>query len=89
MERQQGAVVVKDLDIATNLTDLDDQESLLMNAEFKLSINAYLSDLLHSPVRSLAEVIAFNEAHPVEVINQIVFLSSTLQNQRTTGARWF
>ncbi|KAG0544911.1 hypothetical protein BDA96_02G317100 [Sorghum bicolor] len=64
--RQQGAVVVKDLDIATNLTDLDDQESLLMNAEFKLSINAYLSDLLHSPVRSLAEVIAFNEAHPVE-----------------------
>jgi amidase len=80
MERQQGTVVVKDLDIATDFTDLDGQETLLMNAEFKLSINAYLSDLLHSPVRSLAEVIAFNEAHPVEV-NQIVFLSSTLQNQ--------
>ncbi|CAD6223795.1 unnamed protein product [Miscanthus lutarioriparius] len=64
--RQQGAVVVKDLDIATNFTDLDDQETLLMNSEFKLSINAYLSDLLYSPVRSLAQVIAFNEAHPVE-----------------------
>jgi len=73
--------VIKDLDIATNFTDLYEQETLLMAAEFKLSINAYLSDLLYSPVRSLAQVIAFNEAHPVEV-NQIVFLSSTLQNQQ-------
>jgi amidase len=73
--------VIKDLDIATNFTDLYEQEILLMAAEFKLSINAYLSDLLYSPVRSLAQVIAFNEAHPVEV-NQIVFLSSTLQNQQ-------
>ena len=72
--------MIKDLDIATNFTDLYEQEILLMAAEFKLSINAYLSDLLYSPVRSLAQVIAFNEAHPVEV-NQIVFLSSTLQNQ--------
>uniref|UniRef100_A0A0A9CMU9 Amidase domain-containing protein n=1 Tax=Arundo donax TaxID=35708 RepID=A0A0A9CMU9_ARUDO len=37
-----------------------------MTAEFKLSINAYLSDLLYSPVRSLAQVIAFNNAHPKE-----------------------
>ena len=72
--------MIKNLDIATNFTDLAEQEILLMAAEFKLSINAYLSDLLYSPVRSLAQVIAFNEAHPVEV-NQIVFLSSTLQNQ--------
>lgn len=72
--------MIKDLDIATNFTDLNDQETLLMNAEFKLSINAYLSDLVHSPVRSLAQVIAFNEAHPVEV-NQM-FLCSTLQNQQ-------
>jgi len=67
--------VVKDLDIATNFTDLDDQETLLMNSEFKLSINAYLSDLLYSPVRSLAQVIAFNEAHPVEVNQIVLFLS--------------
>jgi len=73
--------VIKDLDIATNFTDLYEQEGLLMAAEFKLSINAYLSDLLYSPVRSLAQVIAFNEAQPVEV-NEIVFLSSTLQNQQ-------
>lgn len=64
--RQQGAVVIMDLDIATNFTDLGNQEILLMAAEFKISINAYLSGLLYSPVRSLAQVIAFNEAHPVE-----------------------
>jgi amidase len=45
---------------------------LLMKAEFKLSLNAYLSDLLRSPVRSLADVIAFNNAHPVEVTNCII-----------------
>ncbi|CAL5082936.1 unnamed protein product [Urochloa decumbens] len=64
--RKHGATVIKDLDIATNFTDLYDKETLLMNAEFKLSINAYLSDLLHSPVRSLSDIIAFNNKHPVE-----------------------
>ena len=62
--------MIKNLDITTNFTDLGEQEILLMAAEFKLSINAYLSDLLYSPVRSLAQIIAFNKAHPVEV-NQI------------------
>ncbi|KAF8759206.1 hypothetical protein HU200_010235 [Digitaria exilis] len=64
--RKLGAIVIKDLDIATNFTDLYAQETLLMNAEFKLSLNAYLSDLLRSPVRTLKDVIAFNNAHPVE-----------------------
>jgi amidase len=72
--------VVKNLDIVINFTDLQAQELLLMVAEFKLSINAYLSDLMYSPVRSLAQIIAFNEAHPIEV-NQIS-LSFTLQNQQ-------
>ncbi|TKW34723.1 hypothetical protein SEVIR_2G324500v4 [Setaria viridis] len=63
---QHGAILIGDLDIATNFSDLSDKEMLLMKAEFKLSLNAYLSDLLHSPVRSLSDVIAFNNAHPVE-----------------------
>jgi hypothetical protein len=42
-----------------------------MKAEFKLSINAYLADLVYSPVRTLAQVIAFNIAHPVEVNNHV------------------
>jgi len=69
--RKHGAVVMKNLDVATNLTallvDLGSDEWFAMQAEFKLSINAYLKDdLLHSPVRSLADIIAFNNAHPVE-----------------------
>ncbi|KAF8700787.1 hypothetical protein HU200_034144 [Digitaria exilis] len=63
---EHGAIVVDDLDIATNFSDLGDKETLLMEAEFKLSLNAYLSDLLRSPVRTLSDVIAFNNAHPVE-----------------------
>lgn len=42
-------------------------ELVALAAEFKLSLNAYLSDLSFSPVRSLAEIIAFNNAHPEEV----------------------
>jgi amidase len=35
-------------------------EAIASLAEFKLAINAYLKDLVVSPVRSLADVIAFN-----------------------------
>ncbi|KAK3127022.1 hypothetical protein QOZ80_7AG0567050 [Eleusine coracana subsp. coracana] len=64
--RQHGAIVITDLDIAVDWADLNAQEMIAMNAEFKISINAYLSDLLYSPVRSLAQVIAFNNAHPIQ-----------------------
>ena len=61
---------MENLDVATNLTallvDIGSNEWAAMQAEFKLSINAYLKDLLHSPVHSLADIIAFNNAHPVE-----------------------
>lgn len=36
-------------------------EAAALLAEFKLSLNTYLKDLVASPVRSLADVIAFNE----------------------------
>ena len=49
------------------LDTLNNGEQFAVPAEFKLSLNSYLSDLSYSPVRSLAEVIAFNNAHPVEV----------------------
>ncbi|KAF7005747.1 hypothetical protein CFC21_020849 [Triticum aestivum] len=68
--RELGAVVVEKLDVAANLRALLDEigsnEAIAMQAEFKLSINAYLADLVHSPVHSLADIIAFNKAHPVE-----------------------
>ncbi|KAL5082123.1 hypothetical protein RYX36_010544 [Vicia faba] len=53
--RQRGAVLVDNLKI----DDIDDiivaqSEIIALNFEFKLSLNAYLKDLIASPVKSLA-----------------------------------
>ncbi|KAL7237403.1 hypothetical protein ACSBR2_003651 [Camellia fascicularis] len=62
--RQRGATLVDGLDIpnfdAIINSVFNDQDIALL-AEFKLSLNAYLKDLLTSPVRSLADAIAFNK----------------------------
>jgi amidase len=67
-------VVIENLNVATNLTallaDIGSNEGIAVLAEFKLGLNAYLADLLSSPVRSLADIIAFNNEHPVEVSPQ-------------------
>ncbi|KAI4344882.1 hypothetical protein L6164_012066 [Bauhinia variegata] len=42
-------------------------EVTALAAEFKLSLNAYLKDLVVSPVRFLADVIAFNKKNPILV----------------------
>jgi amidase len=39
-------------------------EDLVMLAEFKENINKYLEELVKSPVRSLADIIAFNTNNP-------------------------
>ncbi|TXG64824.1 hypothetical protein EZV62_011818 [Acer yangbiense] len=61
--RQRGAIVVDNLTVA-NIDDILDAsgsgELVTFVAEFKLSLNAYLKGLVSSPVRSLADVIAFN-----------------------------
>lgn len=62
--RQQGAVIVDNLqivDIDMILEPHQSGEFLVMMAEFKSSINAYLKELINSPVSSLADIIAFNE----------------------------
>uniref|UniRef100_J3LVT0 Amidase domain-containing protein n=1 Tax=Oryza brachyantha TaxID=4533 RepID=J3LVT0_ORYBR len=68
--RKHGAMVIENIGIAKNLTEVQNvlfsNEHTAMLAEFKQSLNAYLSDLLYSPVGSLADIIAFNKAHPVE-----------------------
>ena len=68
--RQHGATVIENLDIANlsviqNITKSGFQAAA--PAEFKFNLNNYLSNLSYSPVRSLAEIIAFNNAHPVQV----------------------
>ncbi|CAA2940361.1 5-methyltetrahydropteroyltriglutamate--homocysteine methyltransferase-like [Olea europaea subsp. europaea] len=62
--QSNGAVVVDYLEIAnisTILTSTLSGEATATLAEFKISLNAYLKELVASPVRSLAEVIAFNK----------------------------
>nr|XP_011457927.1 PREDICTED: putative amidase C869.01 isoform X2 [Fragaria vesca subsp. vesca] len=61
--RQGGAVLVDHLEIANIDTILNfnlSGEAIASLAEFKLAIDSYLKDLVVSPVRSLADIIAFN-----------------------------
>ncbi|KAI0493613.1 hypothetical protein KFK09_023732 [Dendrobium nobile] len=86
--RLKGATLVdnielKNVEITQNVTATGEATALL--AEFKLSLNAYLKDLVSSPVRSLADVIEFNNQHPIEErvkeYGQQIFLAS----QQTNG----
>lgn len=64
--RQQGATLVDNLSIPHIEEIMDSNhsgEALVMMVEFKSSINAYLKELITSPVRSLADIIAFNESN--------------------------
>ncbi|KAK4477310.1 hypothetical protein RD792_016526, partial [Penstemon davidsonii] len=59
-----GAILVDNLEISHIETILDSSvsgEDTALNAEFKMSLNAYLKELVASPVQSLADVIAFNK----------------------------
>ncbi|KAH7851123.1 hypothetical protein Vadar_007597 [Vaccinium darrowii] len=65
--RQRGATIVDDLEITDVEVILDPYQSgevVAMLAEFKLAITDYLKELISSPVRSLADVIAFNTGNP-------------------------
>ncbi|XP_078436234.1 putative amidase At4g34880 [Wolffia australiana] len=86
--RDEGAIVVDNLEISNISVILDSSksgEAVALLAEFKLALNAYLASLPSSPVRSLADVIAFNNANPLEEktkeYGQVVFELS----QQTTG----
>ncbi|KAI3959372.1 hypothetical protein MKW98_018962 [Papaver atlanticum] len=64
--RRAGAVLVDNLEIEhieiiTNPSHSG--ELTVMKAEFKQSLNIYLKELITSPVRSLANVVAFNNNH--------------------------
>lgn len=68
-----GAILVDNLEIPSMKiinNAVQSGERALMLAEFKLSLNSYLSELATSSVRSLSEIIEFNNKNPVEVISQ-------------------
>jgi amidase len=50
---------IANIDVILNAALSGEATALL--AEFKLSLNAYLKELVASPVRTLADVIAFNQ----------------------------
>ncbi|EYU37924.1 hypothetical protein MIMGU_mgv1a026258mg [Erythranthe guttata] len=85
--RQNGAILVDNLEIANIDAILNatlSGEAITLLAEFKISLNTYLKELVASPVRSLAEVIAFNqEFSDVEMIKEFgqeIFLASEATN---------
>ncbi|KAK9165172.1 hypothetical protein Scep_000363 [Stephania cephalantha] len=85
--RQSGAILVNNLEINeinTILNATQSGEALALVAEFKLALNAYLKDLIISPVRSLADVIAFNQKfnnlEKIGEFGQDIFLMSESTN---------
>ena len=62
--RELGAEIIDNADIPTaKQMRSSESEMTVLLYEFKADLNAYLAELLDSPVRSMADVIAFNEAH--------------------------
>ena len=62
--RELGAEIVDPADIPTaKQMRTSDAEMTVLLHEFKAGLNAYLTELLESPVRTLEEIIAFNNAH--------------------------
>ncbi|KAL5561151.1 hypothetical protein UlMin_030898 [Ulmus minor] len=85
--RQEGAVLIDNLEIANIDVILNftlSGEAVASIAEFKLVLNAYLNDLVVSPVRSLAEIIAFNQKFAdlemIKEFGQDVFLAAQATN---------
>ncbi|XP_024162234.1 probable amidase At4g34880 [Rosa chinensis] len=83
--KKGGAVLVDNLKIA-NLTEIcsSNDEYNALYIEFKISLNAYLKELVASPVRSLADAIAFNNKHQkletIKEYGQDVFLAAEATN---------
>ncbi|KAK4401427.1 putative amidase [Sesamum angolense] len=82
-----GAILVDNLELANIDTILNSAlsgEATALLAEFKISLNSYLKELTASPVRSLSEVIAFNQRFSnVEMIKEFGqenFLASEATN---------
>ena len=68
--RELGAIIVDPAEIPTAEQMLASEAELTaMLYEFKAGLNAYLAELIESPVRTLADIIAFNIAHAEEELS--------------------
>lgn len=65
--RRLGAIIIDPADIPTaEVIATSKSEDIVLLFEFKADLNAYLAELVDSPVRTLADIIAFNNAHAEE-----------------------
>ncbi|KAF9589705.1 hypothetical protein IFM89_027980 [Coptis chinensis] len=84
--RKGGAVLVDDVKLSNMdiISNVSYGEQVAMLLEFKSSIDAYLKELVASPVRSLADLITFNNKFSkLEMINeygQDYFLAAQMIN---------
>ncbi|GMY05502.1 probable amidase At4g34880 isoform X1 [Fagus crenata] len=84
--RQRGAILVDNLENANILRDdiSSSSEGTALNAEFKKYINAYLKELVSSPVRSLTDLIAFNKKNSklerLDIYDQELFITAEATN---------
>ncbi|XP_068646845.1 probable amidase At4g34880 [Aristolochia californica] len=86
--RKLGAILVNNVEIRNVRTIQNwaiSGELTALQAEFKLSLNSYLSELLQSPVRSLADIIAFNNKHADQENIRQFGQDLLIASQRTSG----
>jgi amidase len=79
--RAQGAVLVEIKERPAHRSEVGDMETLILNTEFKVDIAKYLAstDPAKVKTRTLADLIAFNEAHKAEempLFGQEVFIAA-------------
>jgi amidase len=62
--RELGAIIIDNADIpSAQQMSASNAESTVLLHEFKADLNAYLAELQETKVHSLADIIAFNQAH--------------------------
>ncbi|GLJ13019.1 hypothetical protein SUGI_0203440 [Cryptomeria japonica] len=64
--RREGAILVENEMFSGLLNISNDMEEIVVKYDFKHDLNIYLSELLQSSVRTLADIISFNIQHATE-----------------------
>uniref|UniRef100_A0A5B6YHR7 Amidase domain-containing protein n=1 Tax=Davidia involucrata TaxID=16924 RepID=A0A5B6YHR7_DAVIN len=86
--RRSGAILVEHLEFANLdfiMNSISSDEDMALKFEFKLALNAYLKQLVTSPVRSLADVIAFNNKYSVLEKTKEYGQTLLLEAEKTNG----
>ncbi|GCE16460.1 amidase [Dictyobacter kobayashii] len=82
---EAGAILVDPANIPTaKQMESSPSENLVLITDLKVDIDAYLSELVGSPVRTLADLIAFNEAHADQELS-LFGHEMFIEAQATTG----